>query len=175
MSHRSHSWHVKEPFPLFTSHFLPICFSSKLPFLIVWVGSAERKGAIPLSMAPSPQRDHSRTTAPSFAPSRKKETCKHSQSAEKQLFTESLKGGTTDCKQGWAWNFHQKINTSAQGELSHMGIWHPQAALLIKRRSAARVLEKRETQENNLNIPALVFFFQEERGWEGVRGGCKTI
>jgi len=33
-----------------------------------------------------------------------------------------------------------KINTSAQGELSPVGKWHPQAALLSKRRSAARVL-----------------------------------
>lgn len=43
---QSHSQHVKEPFPLFTSHFLPICFSSKLPVLIVCVGYM-REGAIP--------------------------------------------------------------------------------------------------------------------------------
>lgn len=164
MSHRSHSWHVKERFPLFTSHFLPICFSSKLPFLIVWVGSAERKGAIPLCMAPSPQRDHS----PFPCPFQEGGSLKHRQPAEKQLFMESMEGGNTDCKQGWAWNFHQK---SIHQHRENCLPW----VYGIKRISAARVLEKRETEENNLNLPALVLFFQEERGWEGVQGGCKAI
>lgn len=42
-----HPQHMKKPFPLFTSHFLPSCFSSKFPVLIVCVGYMEREGAIP--------------------------------------------------------------------------------------------------------------------------------
>lgn len=51
---QSHSQHMKEPFPLFTSHFLPSCFSSKFPVLRVCVGYMEREGAIPpLCTSPS--------------------------------------------------------------------------------------------------------------------------
>lgn len=88
---------------------------------------------------------------------------------------ESVERGNIDCKQSWACSFHQKsIHRHRENCLPWVnGI--PRQHCSSRGDQLPESLEKRETQENNLNLPALVLFFQEERGWEGAWGGCKTI
>lgn len=113
--HWSHSQHVEEPFPLFTAHFLPICFSIELPILPAWVGYTERKGAIPPLPRHSSHRDHSPLQEGGSL---------HAALLQKSSFSgESLE---RDKRPGT--QLPPQINAGVQGELPALGKRHPQAA-----------------------------------------------
>lgn len=148
---------MEEPFPLFTAHFLPVCFSSELPILTVWVGYTERKGAIPPLPRHSSRGDHSPLQeggSLQTALLQKSSFSRESMERDNRLDTQ----------------LPPQIGAGVQGELPALGKWHPQATWLIKRGPAARAARGRGHPAEQPKNSLLWLHFSRRKGAGRERG-----